>query len=44
MLTGLINMENFITGYPGYETPLRSALLKVLGQEIYDLFFDRWLY
>ncbi|KAJ4215722.1 hypothetical protein FSOLCH5_011521 [Fusarium solani] len=41
---GWLNMENFITGYPGHETPLRSALLKVLGQEKYDFFFDRWLY
>jgi len=37
-------MENFITGYPGHENRIRSALLEVLGQEKYDFFFDRFLY
>jgi hypothetical protein len=36
-------MENFITGYPGHEHEMRSALLGVLGQEKYDYFFDRFL-
>lgn len=36
-------MENFITGYPGHEHEMRSALLSVLGQEKYDYFFDRFL-
>jgi Cellulase (glycosyl hydrolase family 5) len=37
-------MENFITGYPGHERSIRAAMLEVLGQEKYKLFFDRWLY
>jgi hypothetical protein len=36
-------MENFITGYPGHESPHRESMLEVLGQEKYDFFFDRWL-
>lgn len=36
-------MENFITGYPGHEKQHRAAMLKVLGQEKYDYFFDRFL-
>jgi aryl-phospho-beta-D-glucosidase BglC (GH1 family) len=36
-------MENFITGFPGHESQHRSAMLKVLGQEKYDFFFDKWL-
>jgi aryl-phospho-beta-D-glucosidase BglC (GH1 family) len=42
-LGGWLNMENFITGYPGHEHSHRAAMLKVLGQEKYDYFFDRWL-
>jgi hypothetical protein len=42
--TGICNsMENFITGFPGHESQHRSAMLKVLGQEKYDFFFDKWL-
>lgn len=37
-------MENFITGYPGHESQHRESMLKVLGQEKYEFFFDRWLY
>ncbi|EJT96664.1 glycoside hydrolase [Dacryopinax primogenitus] len=40
---GWMNMENFITGYPGHETGMREALLEVLGQDKYDFFFDRFL-
>jgi hypothetical protein len=36
-------MENFITGYPGHESQHRAAMLKVLGQEKYDFFFDKFL-
>ncbi|BAS27961.1 cellulase family glycosylhydrolase [Limnochorda pilosa] len=32
---GWLNMENFITGYPGCESRLRSALLEELGEERY---------
>ena len=37
-------MENFVTGFPGHETPMREAMLKVLGPERYEFFFDRLLY
>lgn len=37
-------MENFITGYPGHESSVRAAMLNVLGQAKYDLFFDRFLH
>lgn len=35
-----MNMENFITGYPSREFQIREELLKLLGQEKYDIFFD----
>jgi hypothetical protein len=37
------SMENFITGFPGHESQHRFAMLKVLGQEKYDFFFEKWL-
>jgi hypothetical protein len=37
------SMENFITGYPGHESQHRAAMLKVLGKERYDFFFDKFL-
>lgn len=43
-LGGWMNMENFITGFPGHEGYMREAVLEVLGQEKYDYFFDRFLY
>ncbi len=42
-LGGWLNMENFITGYPGTEAWMRSAVRRVLGTENYELFFDRLL-
>ncbi|MGO4750955.1 glycoside hydrolase family 5 protein [Streptomyces sp. 2MCAF27] len=42
-LGGWMNMENFITGYPGNEDAMRSAVRKVLGERRYELFFDRLL-
>ncbi|OMP82365.1 Endoglucanase C [Diplodia seriata] len=42
-LGGWMNMENFITGFPGHEHQHRAAMLKVLGKEKYDFFFDKWL-
>jgi aryl-phospho-beta-D-glucosidase BglC (GH1 family) len=42
-LGGWMNMENFITGYPGHESEHRAAMKKVLGQENYEFFFDKWL-
>ncbi len=40
---GWMNMENFLTGYPGTESQHRAALLRALGPERYELFFDRFL-
>lgn len=34
-------MENFITGFPGYEHEMRAALLQAMGKEKYDFFFDK---
>lgn len=42
-LGGWMNMENFITGYPGTEDMHRRAMRKVLGGDVYDAFFDRFL-
>ena len=42
-LGGWMNMENFITGYPGNEESWRAGLRAVLGEEKYALFFDRFL-
>lgn len=42
-LGGWMNMENFITGYPGNEDAMRSAVRDVLGERRYELFFDRLL-
>lgn len=36
-----VNMENFITGYPGHEYQARAALKKVLGADKYEFFFDK---
>ena len=40
---GWMNMENFITGYPGHEHQHRRSMLEVLGMEKYEFFFDKWL-
>ena len=40
LITGWMNMENFITGYPSREFQIREELLKVLGKEKYNIFFD----
>ncbi|GAA0989765.1 hypothetical protein GCM10009555_074320 [Acrocarpospora macrocephala] len=42
-LGGWLNMENFITGYPANETAMRLAVRDVLGEERYEMFFDRLL-
>src|SRR4029079_19260379 len=42
-LGGWMNMENFITGFPGTETLHRGALARVLGEEGTRRFFDRFL-
>jgi endoglucanase len=42
-LGGWMNMENFITGYPGTESLQRKALHTALGDEGYHRFFGRFL-
>ncbi|KAG2002611.1 exo-beta-1,3-glucanase [Coprinopsis cinerea AmutBmut pab1-1] len=42
-LGGWMNMENFITGYPGCEFHIREALAETIGKEKSEFFFDRFL-
>jgi endoglucanase len=42
-LGGWLNMENFITGYAANESLMRAAVRQVLGQDAYELFFERLL-
>lgn len=42
-LGGWMNMENFITGYPGNEENIRRVLLDRMGTESYDAFFEAFL-
>lgn len=42
-LGGWMNMENFITGYPGNESGIRRALRATMGTESFDAFFDEFL-
>ena len=42
-LGGWMNMENFITGYPGAESQQRRALRRSMGDSAYDRFFERFL-
>ena len=41
-LGGLLNLEDFITGYPGNEEAIRRLLLRSMGQESYEAFFDAY--
>ncbi|RMY47932.1 hypothetical protein D0863_15517 [Hortaea werneckii] len=41
-LGGWMNMENFITGYPGHESEHHASMIKVLGKEKHDFFFDKF--
>jgi len=43
-LGGWMNMENFITGYPGHESGLRAAVANVLGEAKARFFFERFLH
>ncbi|KAL4886495.1 putative cellulase [Aspergillus karnatakaensis] len=43
-LGGMLNMENFITGYSGHEHEHRSQLSSVLGPEKATFFFNRLLH
>jgi hypothetical protein len=36
-------MENFITGYPATEQVQREAMLRAMGRDAYDAYFDRFL-
>jgi len=40
---GWLNMENFITGYPGAESSVRKAIKEELGEKRYQAFFDSLL-
>ncbi|KAF7986708.1 hypothetical protein HWV62_20240 [Athelia sp. TMB] len=42
-LGGWMNMENFISGYPGCEYQIREALAATIGPEKSALFFDKYL-
>lgn len=42
-LGGWLNMENFMSGYPGAESDFRWAITEVLGKETGQYFFDRYL-
>lgn len=42
-LGGQLNMENFITGYPGHEHEHRAAMAEVLGEKKAQFFFDKLL-
>jgi endoglucanase len=42
-LGGWMNMENFITGYPGNEANIRRVLREAMGPEAYDAFFAEFL-
>lgn len=39
---GWLHLENFMTGFPGQETPMRQAMLQAMGQEAYDAFYDSY--
>ncbi|KAH8121208.1 glycoside hydrolase superfamily [Trichoderma asperelloides] len=43
-LGGMLNMENFITGYSGHEHEHRAALIEVLGKENAEFYFSRLLH
>ncbi|KAL6890037.1 glycoside hydrolase family 5 protein [Trichoderma evansii] len=43
-LGGMLNMENFITGYSGHEHEHRAALTEVLGKENAEFFFSRLIH
>lgn len=40
---GWLNMENFITGYSANESLMRATVRDVLGDDRYELFFERLL-
>jgi hypothetical protein len=38
----LPHYQNFTNGYPGHEKAFRAAMLKLIGQEKYDYFWDKF--
>jgi endoglucanase len=40
---GWLNMENFVTGYAANESLMRATVRDVLGDQRYEMFFDRLL-
>ena len=42
-LGGWLNMENFITGYSGNESLMRTEVRRVIGDDRAERFFDRLL-
>jgi endoglucanase len=43
-LGGWMNMENFMIGYPGHETGIRTTITEVFGEKKAQFFFDRFLH
>jgi endoglucanase len=43
-LGGWLNMESFITGFPGHESGMRAAVADVLGEGRARFFFERFLH
>lgn len=43
-LGGMLNMENFITGYSGHEHEHRAQMAEVMGEEKSNYFFDRLIH
>lgn len=39
---GHLNMENFITGYPGHETEHKKVIEKKIGKEKFEYFFEKF--
>jgi hypothetical protein len=42
-LGGWMNMENFITGYPGNESGIRRLMREAMGEQAYEAFFAEFL-
>ncbi|KAF1949810.1 glycoside hydrolase [Byssothecium circinans] len=40
-LGGMLNMENFMNGFPATESSTRTAMLEVMGKENYEFLFER---
>ena len=37
-----LNMENFITGYPGHETEHKKVMEAKMGKEKFDFYFEKF--